>query len=67
MNAEDKKVLTAKITKLRDISNKMLALLEKDEYERLCDLHVELDDSADALYDDIVHLLVDVAYGTVSE
>lgn len=67
MNAEDKKVFAEKITKLRDLSNQMLDHLNKDEWERICDLHVDLDSSADALYEDITQLLIDIAYGTVNK
>ena len=59
---EEKKALAKRLSILCTTIKQMEDLLDKEDWKNLCDLHVEMDIQADALYDDINNLLVKNAY-----
>lgn len=62
MTQEEKKDFAQRLASLRSTIGKMEGLLEKEDWKNLCDLHIEMDAQADALYDDISNLLIKNAY-----
>jgi hypothetical protein len=62
LSPEEKASFAQRLSNLRLTVEKMQTHLDKEEWKHLCDLHVEMDDQADALYEDITHLLVEMAY-----
>lgn len=62
LTQEEKKELALHLSTLRSTIMKMEELFGKEDWKSLCDLHVDMDIQAEALYDDINNLLVKNAY-----